>query len=207
MYSEYLKTTLKRIADSVNDIAAIEERYATAGRNGTPCYPSMVGALEAVIRSSVIYATTAKQWVTNHIEPAEREAQRLVSILEGLGIDTEEETLATLELIASDNTYRDERRQLRSVFSRVITEAQESQRESEKDDATDAITATGFAFDEEADNWNRGNEQIRIELTNGNESRYKWEYETSDPLHRVETGVSGEFSRLLALIQSKEVKA
>ena len=92
-YTDHLTKNLDEISRLCRDAASIESQYATTN-HGNPCYPSMVGALGGIANTVAIYARGASEWTADHIVPAEREAERLVAILEGLDIDLNEESLA-----------------------------------------------------------------------------------------------------------------
>jgi hypothetical protein len=201
-YSEYLIETLNRIAKIQSEPATIEARCATAN-NGRTCYPSMAGALESVVKNAAREAESALRWTTDHIVPAEREAERLVAIFENLGLDLDEETLATLELMGKDKTYRSEARGIVSAITRQVADVQYSERDYEQQNATEVLARAGFVVDDEGETWTRGKVWVKIELANGRESRYRWTYENndaSDDETSNDSGVSGEFHRLLVLI-------
>ena len=210
-YSEFLTRQLTEVSGLCVRAARIEQDYATAN-NGKPCYPSMVGALGAIAGSIAISARSASEWTADHIVPAEREAERLMAILEGLDIDLNEESLSALEaMIKNQDEYRSEIRALSGAFQKAVCETQVTERELEQQNATEALTAAGFVLnDEDGETWQNDslNLRVTIELTNGHESRYKWEVagcEQNQYAH-VDSGVSGEFHRLLALIGT-EVKS
>lgn len=71
-----------------------------------------------------IDAGSALSWVTDHIDPMEREHERLIKILEGLRIDTDEETLATLELIGTckHDGYRSQRESIAESIRDAVEE-------------------------------------------------------------------------------------
>ena len=216
MYTDYLKETLKRIAGAKADIGRIRTEYSTSSK-GYPCYPSMCGALEAVVRDAAGNAESALRWTVEHIEAAEREAERIGTIFENLGIDLDEETLVTLELIGKrtydarnyeNSPYKDQRREIERAISKAVADTQENEREYEHDQATDALIAAGFVHDEENDCFERNDERVTITLVNGRESRYMWELAgcAQNQYAYVASGKSGEFSRLLALITPKSVE-
>ncbi len=208
-YTDHLTKMLGEITGYCDRASRVESEFATKN-NGKPCYPSMVGALGAIAGSIAIYARSAAEWTADHIAPAEREAERLVTILEGLDIDLNEDSLTALEaMIKNQDEYRSEIRALSGAFQQAIRETIITERELEQQNATEALTAAGFALnDEDGETWTRGRDWAKIELTNGRESRYRWSYENngaSDDEISNDSGVSGEFHRLLALI-SGEVK-
>ena len=206
MYTEYLKTQLQRIIDAGARIAEIESRYATV-RDGHPCYPSMCGAMQSELRMASDEAKRALAWTVNHIEPAEREAGRLISILEALDIDLDEETLSTLELIGRDQTYKEARRDIRNAINKAVNDTQWCERDYEHDQAIDALAAAGFVVDDDGEVWTRGDESVTVTLVSGRDARYEWTYDSdpsaahdTDPDAIIDSGKSGEFFRLLALI-------
>lgn len=217
MYTEYLKNNLAELAAVEVEQKRIRAEYAITN-NGSPSYPSICGAMDVVITRAAYTAKAMLNWTSEHIEPAEKQAERFVSIFEALGIETDEETLATLELIGKrtyidnprefreNSPYRDERNQIANLISKLVSEVQESEREREHDEATDAILKAGFIHNEDTDAFMRDRETVVIELTSGRESRYKWGYAGSKPNGDalVDSGKSGEFSRLIDLIAPKQ---
>jgi hypothetical protein len=206
VYTDHLKTTLEGIASLRGEIAAIDARHAKSA-SGSPCYPSMCGALQATIGFAADQATSALKWTTDHVAPAEAEAQRLVSILEALGIDLDEETLVTLELIGKDDSYKEARRDIRNAVNRSVSDTQWCERDYEHDRATDALIDAGFIHIEDEDYFDRDAQRVTVTLANGREARYEWELQdnASGEQVTVDSGKSGSFSRLIALIQKKEV--
>ncbi len=206
MESQYLKQSLAKLATlkaRSEEIDSKENRERTRTQYSLQPggeYPAMCGQFMGLIMGAHWDIESATR-SAERLEVIDREHERLVTILEGLDIDLDEEALAALEVLAKNShDYKSERRELASAINKAIRETQESERQIEQDDATEKLAAAGFVLDDEHEAWNRNREQVRIELTNGRESRYKWEYETSEPLHQIETGISGDFARLLALI-------
>lgn len=214
MYTSYLKTKLAEIAAITEGIVRIQAQHKDD--KGIVNYPSMCGALEAVAAQAGRTATVALKWTVDHVEPAELEAQRFTGIFESIGIELDEETLATLELIGKrtyndgdqsfceTSPYRNERSQIGNLISKLVSEVQESERDREQDNATDALLKADFEYDEDENAFRRDIELVRIKLTNGRLSIYKWEYDTSDPKGTVASGKSGDFHRLLALIAEEK---
>lgn len=193
--TEYIKTALEKLATDLDqEPSSIERQYANAGRER---YPSMLGAMEVVVRFAAGNARGILRLMDAEAVSIAR-LERIETALENIGINLGDDALATLELIARDNTYRDERRRLSSRFDTIIREVQESEREYEYDNANDALLAAGFVYDEDADKFRRGDTVVEVTLINGKESRCSWTYQQNG--HAPDSGVSGEFSRLLALI-------
>lgn len=140
----------------------------------------------------------------NFLVPEINRLERIVSALESIGVNLDEEDIQGLEWIAELNRTHSERSFLRDHLNRAIRESQWDRRETEHKEAIDALTTAGFVLNDEDGTWNKDGVTVKIELTNGRESRYKWEYERHDPkgvwqsIHN--SGVSGEFHRLLKLI-------
>lgn len=199
-YTDHLTKMLSDITSHCARAAGVEAEYAIKN-NGKPCYPSMVGALGAIVGTIAVYVRSASEWTVDHIVPAEREAERLVTILEGLDIELDEESLAALEaLIRNQDEYRSEIRALSGAFQKAVRETIINERELEQQNATEALASAGFVLnDEDGETWARESERVLIELTNGRESRYRWGY-SSEATGISDHGVSGEFHRLLRLI-------
>lgn len=202
----YLKERLAKLAElkpASDRIGSEENRKAIAATMAgitQNAYPAMLGELMGRVFAADWDVSAALRYA-ERLEVIEREHERLITIFEGLDIDLDEEALTALEVLAKNShDYKSERRELASAINKAVREALQSERDIEQDDATEKLAAAGFVLDDEHEAWDRGREQVRIELTNGRESRYKWEYETSEPIHRIETGISGGFARLLALI-------
>lgn len=156
------------------------------------------------------------------LAPEINRLERIVSALESIGVNLDETDIEALERIASGAATDPDRGMLRDSINEAIREDQEFWREHEQQSAIEALTAAGFVLnDEDGETWTRDNEMVQIELTNGRESRYKWGYAeteshkglslaTGQPatmtrLIRGDSGVSGEFSRLISLIGKREV--
>ena len=205
MYTERLKEELGRIADGKNEIERINREHnpRAEGANIGTAYACQAGALQARVGIMADVAASALRWVTEYVEPAEREAQRLESILEALGVDLDEETLATLELIGKqtydektnreNSPYRGERCAIANMIGEQVRSVRANERDFEHDQADMALRAAGFTYNEDDETYTRGADLVRIELTNGRECRYQW-------IGMGDSGVSGEFHRLLALI-------
>lgn len=222
MYTDYLKTQLTEIEALESEIARIRADCPKTA-HGLPDYVSLYVTMESLVRQAAGRASLALRLTTAHIVPAEAEAQRLVSILEDLDVDLDEETLATLELICKrtwsgpphireTSLYRSERDSIGNMINRTIRQVQQDERDNEHDAATDALVSAGFVHNEENDAFERSDARVIVTLVNGRESRYSWEFiEITRPFSEgflaateyvriVDTGKSGEFSRLLALI-------
>jgi hypothetical protein len=140
--------------------------------------------------------------------------ERIVSALESIGVNLDEEDIHGLELLRDDQGERDEcrfeREKLVGSFNAASAEAREMANEHEQEIAIEALTASGFVLDDEdGETWTKDGVTVKIECIHPGESKYKWEYE--NPTHteshlRFVCGVSGEFHRLLALI-GREVKS
>lgn len=128
--------------------------------------------------------------------------ERIVSALESIGVNLDEEDIEALEGIASDLTSG-HREDMRESLNEWIGDWQQLAREREQQNAIDIMTSAGFVLnDEDGETWTRGNETVKLELTNGRESRYSWTYgfyHEDDDID-ADYGVSGEFHRLLKLI-------
>lgn len=216
MESTYLKERLERIASEasavvvqVNSEAFQEAARAAYGPNSQHAshYPAASGGLTFGLQRAGGQAATIAQTIVPRIEVIEREHQRLVSIFESLDIELDEETLATLELIGGrscNDAYKEPRRDIRNAINKAVRETQEAERDYEHDQATDGLIAAGFACNEADGNFTRGNETVVITLVSGRECRYEWGYEREAVIDVCgfvsDSGKSGEFSRLLSLI-------
>ena len=229
MTSTYLKESLAKLAtlksrgeriDSVENRAELRATYPLTPGNE---YPAMCGQYIGLLMGAHWDIETALR-SAERLEVIDREHERLVSIFEALDIDLDEETLTSLELMGRDAEWKDARRGISFAISSAVRNVQEGERDIEHDNATDALLAAGFVFDEETDSFTRGPERVIITLTNGRECRYEWTYEhlgaATLPLNHeasateayllkhygasgIHSGKSGEFSRLLELIQPK----
>ena len=219
--SDYLKTQLERIAkdaeSTVRLVRSPEFRdKATGDYAGASHYPAASGALEYAVEATVREVTRVAENVVPRIAAMEAEHDRLIAIFEALEIDLDEETLATLELIGKRSApFKDERRTITAAFRNAIAEVREEEREHEHDEATDALVLAGFVYDSGHDCFNRGPERVVIGMTyRKRTTTYSWIYGMS-PLDGSEgigsvpfgSGTSGEFHRLLALIQRVQVVA
>lgn len=196
MYSDYLKEQLERIVAIKDEIAKADAIFTSGDK-----YPSICGWLQATIKSASADAERAIAWLTEHIAPAEKQAERLVSILENIGVNLDEDDLVALETLGKDHEYRHDRNTLAEAINAMIANVQESERDIEHNQATDALLAAGFVFDEQSDSFVRDGECAIITLTNGRQSRYEWRFENASG--EVDSGKSGSFSRLIALIAPK----
>lgn len=209
-YTDYLKSRLESIIALTARMAAIE---AEAERLAFSRYAFEAGAFKAMVEGAVRDAKSALDWLTEHVVPAERDAERLASLFEDIGIDLDSDALYALERLGKrewtdrpngsrieTSPYRSDRIQLANAFSSIIRQVQEGEREREHDTAHDALLAAGFVYDEDSDSFlDRAGNRATITLTNGRECRYEWRFESASG--DVDSGKSGEFHRLLALIQ------
>ncbi len=139
--------------------------------------------------------------------------ERIVSALESIGVNLDEEDIQGLELLRDTqgddgaDPSRWERDKLVESFNAATTDAREMEREREQENAVEVLTQAGFVLDDEdGETWTKDGVTVKIECVHPAESKYKWEWETDSPSLRGEIGISGEFHRLLALI-SGEVKS
>lgn len=140
--------------------------------------------------------------------------ERIVSALESIGVNLDEEDIQALEGIAAirgsgplhDYTLGT----IAEHLNNAIGDWQEATREEEQENAVEALVAAGFVLDDEdGETWTKDGVTVKIECVHPAESRYKWEclHDTNNPIGTgVSSGVSGEFHRLLALIDA-EVKS
>ena len=208
METEYLRKRLEGIANTSDHADRIETEYKSSPY-------SIIGGLDARLRivGGDIAVLLEPNGLLSRIEANERAAERLQSILEALDIDLDEDALAALELIGKrtwsngvgvyeTSPYQDERRSISRAINKTIVLVQESEREREHDETTDALMVAGFVYQGDDDCFDRGNQRVTVTLTNGRECRYAWEFQdnTSGDQVMVDSGKSGEFSRLLELI-------
>lgn len=208
MESTYLKkrlatlATLKeRSAQIDTEVGRAELRVTYSLRPGEE-YAAMCGRYIGMI-TGAHWGIEAAQQSANHLEIIERGYERLVTIFESLDINLDEEAMTALETLGKPG-YQYERHVLATAIDTAIRETQESERDNEKDATVESLLAVGFVIDDEDDSYVRGHEQVRINLVNGRECRYRWEYETSEPVQRIETGKSGEFSRLMNFVAVRQ---
>lgn len=132
--------------------------------------------------------------------------ERIVHALESIGVNLDKEDIVALEWIAEEyGTTHSDRSWLRDHLNKAIGEAAADMRHTEQKEAIEALARAGFVMNEDdGETWTRNDERVTIELANGRESRYRWTYESQDngthPLYKTDSGVSGDFHRLLALI-------
>ena len=225
MTSTYLKESLAKIGQLKQQAAEIESkesRDAIMAQYPALSSPYVItsGRLAGAIKSAIEWELPIAQRNAERMEVIECEYERLISILENIGVNLDEEDLVALELVAKrdyapqanmqsgvreTSPYRDQREAIARTVNRAISEVQEGERELEHDNATDALLKAGFVFDEERDFFVRDNDCVTVTLVNGRECRYTWEF-AADLGATTETGKSGEFSRLLELIQSKTIE-
>ena len=208
MQSTYLKDCLAKLAklpirlkeiESEGNRAELRMKYNL--KPGEE-FAATVGQLSGMVIGAA-WDVEAAQRYAERLEVIEREHERLIRIFEALDLDLDEETLATLELIGRQQgptEYREQARDIRRAISKAVTETQETERDFEHDQATDALIAAGFTYDED-DDFTRSTERVTITLVNGRECRYEWQLENASG--EIDRGKSGEFSRLLALITPK----
>lgn len=221
MESQYLKQSLAKLATlkaRSEEIDSKENRERTRTQyNLKPGgeYPAMCGQFLGLIMGAHWDIESATR-SAERLEVIDREHERLISIFEGLDIDLDESALAALELmnkrtwgkydsgnVYDNSPYRSERSALSAAFSKAIADVQESEREFEYEQAMEALEKTGFVLDEETEEWRRGVERVTVGRQYKNHvSAYPWTYDGFD-LNGVgvgDSGTSGDFHRLLALI-------
>lgn len=212
MNSQTMKLWLQEIVaieDAVDHINTPEFRAAC-----NQSYAAMLGSLEGRIIKPVINA----KMMLERIGDIER-LERIANVFDAIDIDLDDSALSALELMCErtwtpgprvheTSPYRDERRTLASAINKAIADVQESEREFEHETAEDSIGALGFVRfeDDSFDGWVRDGERIVIEMAYKNHvTTYSWELEKDGAT--VDSGKSGEFSRLLGLIAPKAVTA
>jgi hypothetical protein len=135
---------------------------------------------------------TMAPWYIEQILPEVAYAERLVKVCEELGID--ESHLTALELLTTNERYRHECSGLREEIAKAVEEVVTDDREREQDEAIAALTAAGFACDDEADIYRRGNFAVTI-TWDRKRCLYKWLLE--DGNNNFRDGESGSFGHLL----------
>lgn len=144
--------------------------------------------------------------------------RRIVSALESIGVNLDEDGIYGLELLANraglDDNFRLEREAACHAFNAAISECLEESREREQEQAIEALAIAGFVLDDEdGETWTRDDVTVKIECVHPAESTYRWEYHKWDSIHggpgfnkQFTIGKSGDFHRLMALIGKTEVK-
>lgn len=198
--AKYLKETLERISHIRKELDLIEsednrKRMRSIHSSGNE-YAAMFGELSGV----VMIADSDIASALRQVEAVER-LERIASVFEILDIDLSEDSLKALELLANERRYRHEQSSVSSAITSAIAEIQEQERERERDGAVNVITEAGFAYadDDSGECWRRGNECIQIEMKyQNNVTTYIWSVDRDGV--PVDSGKSGEFSRLLAAV-------
>lgn len=216
MESTYLKESLAKLAtlnscgEKIDSIENRAELRSTYNLKPGDEYPGMCGQYIGLLMGAHWNIESCLR-SAERLEVIDREHERLVTIFEALGIDLDEETLSTLELIGKDREYKDQCRSVRVAITQICADVQADEREIEHDQATDALIAGGFTHDEEIDAFCRSSEVVTVTLVNGRECRYEWQYQPKYQPNggsglSIETGKSGDFHRLLALIAPAPVE-
>ncbi len=137
-----------------------------------------------------------------HLIPEINRLERIVSALESIGVNLDETDIVALEQLAKDgNGYE----RMGSSINQTIDEWQHESRDQEAWDTEEVLRKSGFVVnDEDEETWVRDGVTVKIECAHLAESKYKWSIEQDGG--GFDSGVSGEFHRLLALI-SGEVKS
>lgn len=124
--------------------------------------------------------------------------ERIERALESIGVNLDEEDIRALELLSGKDDYGFERKKLRLEINATIGDIQDSERELEQEQALEALAKAGFVLnDDDGETWTKDNVTIKIELIDGSKCQYRWAYESP---RNMDSGLSGEFHRLLALI-------
>lgn len=209
--ANYLRQTLDRAAGLNAHLARIESaenREAMILRHGTTSiYPAMFGELSAVTQ----FAAADIAHAIRQIEQVDR-LERIAAAFEGLDIDLSDENLKALELLASERRYRYEKATFSSAFETAIKYVQNYEREMEADNAAESLDAAGFVHGDTEDYWDKDDLRVTIESKSiCGVTVYSWELQSnlSGEQVTVDSGKSGEFSRLIAAISPavQEVKA
>ena len=215
MQSTYLKERLAKLAElkpASERIGSEENRKAIAatmaGGITQNAYPAMLGELMGRVMAAD-WDVSAALNLAERLEVIETQYERLVSIFESLELNMDESDLVALELMGKrtwtghprpfeNSPYKSERHELSSAFNKAIAEVQESEREFEHEQATDALTAAGFVLNEDNEEWERGTESVQITMMYKNHvTNYAWRMDRGG---EVDSGNSGDFRRLMALI-------
>ena len=72
MYTDYLKKRLAEVAATTQRVVELEAEYASHKYRDS----CIAGALQSIVEQSARTAKSMIDWTTEHIEPAEREAER-----------------------------------------------------------------------------------------------------------------------------------
>lgn len=187
--------------------ADLEARYKPTGGYESP-YPVLFGRLHMEV-TRMSYRAENLTEVIRDLELMER----LLAVMErfevyaNIGFRGEDNTreLRLLEILAENDEYDYERRQLESAIAKALNGVEESEWEKEYEGAIETMEAAGFerVEDDILDGWRRTVdgvvEEVVIEIVRKNRDfGYKFEYEKKLPSGAVLlNGKSGEFKKLL----------
>lgn len=214
MTTQTMKLWLQEIVNLRDDIAHINSPEFRATCDKSNPYPGMLGALEG----RIFRPTVSAQIMLEHIGDIER-LERIANVFENIDVDLDDSALSVLELmckrtwttgphVRETSQYRSERNALADAINKAISEVQESERELEHESAVESIGALGFVRfeDDSFDGWVRDGERIVIEMAYKHHiTTYSWELAKDGVT--ADSGKSGEFRRLIALIAPKAVTA
>lgn len=216
MTTKYLTKSIDRIQALVErgkQIESAEHRAELAARD-RDVYPQLTGELSALLTILVAGEVVLLKHHAESLAAMEREHQRWLTILDNLDLQLDERELAALELMGTDTEYRHYRDELRdSVFDR-IRDVIESEADYERENAIEKLAVSGFALDDDSEEWIREGDRVAIEYipqpkhTSGY-TTYRWTLTRASG--EVESGQTGDFARLLELFganaaQTTEVK-
>lgn len=198
----HLSRQLKEFADQITTHAGRPDEIRTLadanadgyGKDGFREYPIMFGGLAA----DCMKLKWEVALPLEHVFSAVNRLERIERALDSIGVNLDEEDIAALEIMANDDDYRRERTELRTAFNLSVGDIQDSEREAEQEQALEALAKAGFVLnDDDDETWTKDNVTVKIELIDGSKCQYRWEYESP---RNMDSGLSGEFHRLLALI-------
>ena len=209
-YSDFMKNTVAKItahSSRPDEIRALADAKQDGYGNDTEgrIYPAMFGGLSGAC-STLRYDISTL--TLESFADGVRRLERIVSALESIGVNLDEEDIVALEGIAR-NYGEPNRDDLRDALNTATTEWREEQRENEQAHAIEALIAAGFALDDlDGETWTRGDLRVTIECVHPAESMYRWEAAgcAQNQYAYIDSGKSGDFHRLIHLIGA-EVKA
>ena len=216
-----LEQALKQIACDIREALARISGPEFAAQHPSARFPAMAGAYEARLCGVEECLELVMRAIGSEVEPEIDRLERLWKAYGSLVCDDriEEEDLALLECLVSDRAYLLRKKRLSAAISTTLAEIRDETREREQLNAIEMLTTAGFVWQETDDfeGWERRRDAInptdgtageRIERviieswrfpgSPAGETAYSWLLEVNGD--EVDTGHSGEFSRLLEAV-------
>ena len=161
-------------------------------------YPKKLGYLSGAVRIHVAASIGHAARLVEQASPDIAWGERCAALCESLDID--DTNIAELETLASNQRYKGEARDVRTLIANQAIGVRDDARELEYEEASKALTEAGFIPASEDEVYTRGNQQIGVGRGSARGKGFWYTFVLE--VDGIETlrGKSGEFAGLLAAV-------